>query len=190
MELFGIEIKRKGKEPEKSGKTFTPPTQPDGAVEIETTETGINFAQQSAYAFDLDAMPTDEFELLLTYRQLALQQEIDEAVQEIVNESIIMDDMKASVSIVLDDVELSENIKDKIRDEFEYIMKLLKFKTEGYGEFRATGQSGAQHRHSGPNQRDLMSSLSDQCIPPSARPGECPARRRRSASGCRPCPSN
>ena len=112
MELFGIEIKRKGKEPEKSGKTFTPPTQPDGAVEIETTETGINFAQQSAYAFDLDAMPTDEFELLLTYRQLALQQEIDEAVQEIVNESIIMDDMKASVSIVLDDVELSENIKD------------------------------------------------------------------------------
>ena len=147
MELFGIEIKRKGKEPEKSGKTFTPPTQPDGAVEIETTETGINFAQQSAYAFDLDAMPTDEFELLLTYRQLALQQEIDEAVQEIVNESIIMDDMKASVSIVLDDVELSENIKDKIRDEFEYIMKLLKFKTEGYGVFRKWYVDGRLYYH-------------------------------------------
>lgn len=146
MELFGIEIKRK-KESEKSGKTFAPPTQPDGAIEIETQEGGVNFAQQNGYAFDLDAMPTDEFELLLTYRSLALQQEVDEAVQEICNEAIITDDMKASVAVILDDVDLSEGIKQKIRDEFEHIMKLLKFKTEGYGVFRKWYVDGRLYYH-------------------------------------------
>lgn len=146
MELFGIEIKRK-KDSEKSGKTFAPPTQSDGAIEIETTEGGVNFAQQNGYAFDLDAMPTDEFDLLLTYRSLALQQEIDEAVQEIVNEAIITDDMKQSVAVILDDVDLSEGIKSKIRDEFDYIMKLLKFKTEGYGVFRKWYVDGRLYYH-------------------------------------------
>jgi hypothetical protein len=92
-------------------------------------------------------MPTDEFDLLLTYRSLALQQEIDEAVQEIVNEAIITDDMKQSVAIILDDVDLSESIKTKIRDEFDYIMKLLKFKTEGYGVFRKWYVDGRLYYH-------------------------------------------
>lgn len=152
MELFkagfGETPLSKKKKNLKSGLTFTQPSKNDGAVEIETTEAGINFASQMAYAFDLDTMPTDEFELLVTYRQLALQQEIDEAVQEICNEAIIQDDMKSSVSIVLDDVEdMSDAIKDKIRDEFEYILKLLKFKTEGYGVFRKWYIDGRLYYH-------------------------------------------
>ncbi len=147
MELFGIEINRK-KGSHKSGKTFAPPTESDGALEIETTTGGgVNFAQQNGFSFDLDAMPTDEFELLITYRSLALQQEIDEAVQEIVNEAIITDNSKPSVSIILDDVELSAGIKNKIRDEFDYILSLLKFKTQGYGVFRKWYVDGRLYYH-------------------------------------------
>lgn len=132
----------------KKGVTFTQPSGFDGAVEVETTEAGVNFAQQMAHSFDLDAMPTDEFELLVTYRQLALQQEIDEAIQEICNEAIIQDDMKSAVSVVLDDIEdMSDGIKDKIRDEFDHILKLLKFKSEGYGVFRRWYIDGRVYYH-------------------------------------------
>ncbi len=135
IELFGLKIGR-AKEEEKKGQTFTTPKNEDGAIEIESTEAGINFAGSMGYAFDLDNVPSDEYELTVNYRNLALQLEIDEAIQEIVNEAIITDEFKQSVSIILDDVDTSDGIKDKIRDEFDHILKLLKFKNDGYGIFR------------------------------------------------------
>lgn len=135
MQLFGIEIKR-AKDEDKKGQTFAPPKHDDGAIEIESTEGGVNFAGAMGYGFDLDNVPNDEYELVTNYRNLALQLEVDEAIQEIVNEAIITDEFKQSVSIILDDVDTSESIKEKIRDEFDYVLKLLKFKTDGYGIFR------------------------------------------------------
>ena len=135
MQLFGIEIKR-AKDEDKSGQTFAPPKNEDGAIEIESTEAGVNFAGSMGYGFDLDNVPSDEYELVTNYRNLALQLEVDEAIQEIVNEAIITDEFKQSVAIILDDVETSDAIKDKIRDEFDHVLKLLKFKSDGYGIFR------------------------------------------------------
>lgn len=135
MELFGIEIKRAEAE-KKKGQTIAPPKSDDGAIEVESTEAGINFASSMGYGFDLDNVPSDEYELTTNYRNLALQLEIDEAIQEICNEAIITDEFKQSVEIVLDEVDTSDAIKNKIRDEFEHILKLLKFKHDGYGIFR------------------------------------------------------
>lgn len=135
MELFGIEIKR-SKSDKKKGQTFAPPSNDDGAIQIESTDTSVQFAGNHGYVFDLDNVPQDEYELLSTYRELSLQPDIDEAIQEIANEAIITDEMKQSVSIILDDIDVSDGIKNKIRDEFDHILKLLKFKTDGYGIFR------------------------------------------------------
>lgn len=136
MELFGYKITKKTEEEKPSGESFAPPRTDDGAIEIESNESGVNYAGALGYSFDLDHVPTDEVELLTTYRELALQPDVDEAIQEIANEAIITDEFKQTVAIVLDEVETSDAIKNKMRDEFEHILKLLKFKSDGYGLFR------------------------------------------------------
>lgn len=161
QDLFGYKAGGKNLKDFRKGKTFAPPTFADGAVEIETTESGVNFAGQLAYSFDLDSLPTDEFELLFTYRSLALQLEIDEAIQEIVNESIISDDMNPSVAVVLDDVDLSDAIKNKVREEFDYILKLLKFKTEGYGLFRKWYVDGRLYFHKVVDEKSQKKGISE-----------------------------
>lgn len=136
MQLFGYEISLLSKKNAPSGETFTIPQHEDGALEIDRTTSGLNFDQSMGYSLDIDSIPDSEFELLTTYRSLALQLEVDEAIQEITNEAIITDDIKPSVSVVLDDLELSDAIKDKIRDEFDYILQLLKFQKNGPGIFK------------------------------------------------------
>jgi len=147
MELFGYKIEKKSGD-KKQGETFVRPTFDDGAIEVDASTDTSGYAAQVGYSFDLDRVPEDEYELQFAYRNLALQLEVDEAIQEIINEAIITDDLKPTVSIILDDVEeLSESIKDKIRDEFEYVLKLLNFKNEGYGIFRKWYIDGKLYYH-------------------------------------------
>ena len=147
MELFGFKL---GKQPseKKKGETFVKPVFDDGAIEVDISQDSTGYAAQIGYSFDLDRVPEDEYELQFAYRNLALQLEVDEAIQEIINEAIITDDLKPTVAIVLDDVdELSESIKDKISDEFDYVLKLLDFKNEGYGIFRKWYIDGKLYYH-------------------------------------------
>ena len=148
MEIFGYKISRKLKDEQSKGETFATPRTDDGAIEIESLESsGVNYNPMMGYSFDLDNIPSDEYELIRNYRELSLQPDIDEAIQEIVNEAIITDEMKQSVSIVLDELELSDNIKEKIRDEFDHVLKMLKFKTDGYGLFRKWYVDGKLYIH-------------------------------------------
>lgn len=136
MELFGYKLSKKTEEDKPGGESFSPPRHDDGAIEVESSESGVNYAGTLGYGFDIDAIPTGEYELISTYRELSLQPDIDEAIQEIVNEAVITDEYKQTVAVVLDEVETSDAIKSKIRDEFDHILKLLKFKSNGYGLFR------------------------------------------------------
>jgi len=124
---------RKNKKPDKKGITFARPLNDDGAIDIDINYN--DYAAQISQIFDLDRIPTDEYDLINIYRTMSLQQEIDEAIQEIVNEAIITDEMKSTVNIVLEDVDLSNNIKNKISDEFNNILKLLNFKNKAYNLF-------------------------------------------------------
>ena len=62
---------------------------------------------------------------------MSLQPECDAAVDEIVNESISMEEQDI-VEINLDDVKVTENIKKIIRDEFQNCLKLLDFNNYAY----------------------------------------------------------
>jgi hypothetical protein len=137
MEIFGYQLRKLSDEKNK-GITFVAPSKEDGAIEVDVNDTylGGNYAGNHNYAINLDSIPTDEIKLIHQYRNMALNQDIDEAIQEIVNEAIITEDLKATVDIVLDDADISEAIKEKIVEEFEGVLKLLKFKNDGYGIFR------------------------------------------------------
>lgn len=78
---------------------------------------------------------------------MALHPECDQAIAEIVNEAIIIDNERYPIEIILDDLELPENIADKIRNEFEGVLKMLDFKKNAYEIFRRFYVDGRLYYH-------------------------------------------
>ena len=107
--LFGFEIVRakKQEEQEEQNKTFALPQNDDGAVTVQSG------AYYGTYV-DLDGTVRNEIELITRYREMSMQPELETAIDEIINDSIITDDHGQSVEINMDDLEVSDSIKKKI----------------------------------------------------------------------------
>ena len=134
MQLFGFEISRvqtskSQNQQEPTQKTFSVPQNDDGAVTIQSG------AYYGTYV-DLDGVVRNEIELVTRYREMSMQPELETAIDEIVNEAIVIEDSGKSVEINLDDLKQPESIKKKIRDEFDFILKLLNFGNMGHDLFR------------------------------------------------------
>lgn len=87
---------------------------------------------------DLDGNLKSENELILKYREMANQVELDRAIQDIVNEAIVFNEEGECVSINLDSAEgISESIKKKVTDEFRNVLRILDFKNGAYDLFRS-----------------------------------------------------
>lgn len=127
MEIFGFEIKKK-KERE-IGSVITP--SPDDGTTV-VTSAGSHYG----LVIDLEGIIKNENDLIRRYRETAQYGDVDMSIEDIVNEAIVADPGKTPVSVVLDDVKLSENIKTKIRDEFDTVLKLYKFDDRGHDIFR------------------------------------------------------
>jgi hypothetical protein len=65
--------------------------------------------------------------MIRRYRDMALHPEVDSAVDEVVNEFVVSDSHDTPVEINLDNLDAGMSIKRKIRDEFEYVKRLLNF---------------------------------------------------------------
>ena len=134
MKLFGFEIGTPKKQEDQNildpkNKTFTLPHNDDGAV----TVAGAGY--YGTYV-DLDGTFRNETQLITKYRELAIQPEAETAIDEIVNEAIVIEDSGTSVEINTDDVKVPPQIKKRIEDEFNYILKLLNFGNMGHDIFR------------------------------------------------------
>jgi hypothetical protein len=110
-------------------KTFALPPNEDGAVTIQSG------AYYGTYV-DLDGAVRNEIELITRYREMSTQAELEKAIDEIVNEAVIMEDSGHSVDIVTDELSVGAPIKKKIMDEFKYILKMLDFGNTGHEIFR------------------------------------------------------
>jgi hypothetical protein len=110
-------------------KSFVPESNDDGAVTIQSG------SYYGTYV-DMDGVVRNEIELITRYREMAMQPELETAIDEVVNEAIVMDDNGKSVDINMDELKTSEGIKKKIRAEFDYILKLLNFGNMGHDIFR------------------------------------------------------
>lgn len=140
--LFGFEITRKQdkQDQDEKAKTFALPQNDDGAVTIQSG------AYYGTYV-DLDGVVRNEIELITRYREMSMQPELETAIDEIVNEAIVIEDSGNSVEVNVDDLEVSDAIKKKIRDEFEYIIKLLNFGNMGHDIFRRWYIDGRMFYH-------------------------------------------
>jgi hypothetical protein len=130
MQLFGFEISRKKELP--IGSVVSPTAQ-DGATVVNT---GINAGGYYGMVMDLDGVIKNENDLLRRYREVAQYSDCDSAIEDIVNEAIIVDEKGKSVNINLDDVDVSESIKKKMREEFNTVLKLIKLDDRGHDIFR------------------------------------------------------
>ena len=128
-ELFGFSIQRASKGEGSSGPTFTTPTPDDGTHEIA----GGGFFSQ---VLDTDGRERTELDLIRRYRDIAFQPECDAAIEDIVNEGIVANQRDVAVMITLDRLEYSEKVKNKIREEFNEVLRLLEFETKGHDIFR------------------------------------------------------
>lgn len=110
-------------------KSFVPESNDDGAVTIQSG------SYYGTYV-DMDGVVRNEIELITRYREMAMQPELETAIDEVVNEAIVMEDNGKSVDINMDELKVSEGIKKKIRAEFDHILKLLNFGNMGHDIFR------------------------------------------------------
>ena len=128
-DFFGFEIKRKGNV-EPIRPSFVPNTEEDGSGVIQA---GGHFG---AY-LDLDGdKAKNEVDLIFKYRDIAAQPETDAAIEDIVNESIVGDNDEAPVNLILDQLEISDKIKESVKNEFETVLQLLNFNAYAHDIFR------------------------------------------------------
>jgi len=128
--IFGFEIKRKTKE-DPNLKAIVPKVDEDGPGYM--TAAGAHFGQY----VDIDGNSAkDNYQLIMRYRGIALYPEVDMAIEDIVNESIVGTESGFGLELNMDDVKISDSIKKKIKDEFDDILNMLKFSDLGHDIFR------------------------------------------------------
>ena len=141
--LLGFQITRNNQDLGKSAEAkqaFTVASPDDGTTTISA---GGYFGQY----LDMEVNAKDDFDLIRRYREIAQHPECDMAVEDIINEVIVSDERDTSVSISLDKLAISDNIKLKIRDEFDEVMRLLNFDEKGHDIFRRWYVDGRIYFH-------------------------------------------
>ena len=146
LKLFGLVLSRdkktsKGVEKQKLASPILPEDNDGGSY----VSSGAGHYGQYVNMEGDDAK--DNPQLIMRYRGVALHPEIDMAVDEIVNESIVTSELSDSVALKLDDVETTDKIKDQIREEFDKVLQLLRFNELGSDMYRTWYVDGRLVHH-------------------------------------------
>tara|TARA_R100001443_G_scaffold93312_1_gene99906 strand:- start:276 stop:1943 length:1668 start_codon:yes stop_codon:yes gene_type:complete len=96
---------------------------------------------------DIEGIYRTEFDLIKRYREMALHPECDSAIEDVVNEAIVSDTNDSPVEIELSNLNASDGIKNKIREEFKNILDLLDFQTKAHEIYRNWYVDGRLYYH-------------------------------------------
>lgn len=130
LNLFGFTISRqKAEEESLVQQSFAPPSSDDGALTITSA------AYYGTYV-DLDGTAKNEVELISRYREMAMQPEIESAIDDIINEAIVQDDDGKNVKLIMDDLKQPDKIKKAIADEFQTVLRVLNYNNMAADIFR------------------------------------------------------
>jgi hypothetical protein len=138
MELFGFEIKRR--KTQEDLPSFTASETDDGAVMVGSG--GI-----TGQYVDLEGSAKSEGELVTRYRNMAQHPECDLAIDDIVNEVIVLNETGNIVECNLDALDQPDSIKKRIREEFDNVVELMDFNNLGYDLFRRWYVDGRMYFH-------------------------------------------
>ena len=157
LKLFGFELKRakSGSEQDKEKKleklrSIVAPVDDDGAGYI--TASGSHYGQY----LDMDGgQAKDNHQLVMKYRGVASHPEVDAAIEDIVNESIVGSELESPVTLNLDKIEAPKNIKTQMLEEFRGICSMLKFNDLGHDIFRSFYVDGRVYFHLVADEKNL-----------------------------------
>ena len=138
--LFGFSIEDNNEK--KSSSTLSPVPQ--------NNEDGVDHYLTSGFFgsyVDIEGIYRTEYDLIKRYREMALHPECDGAIEDIVNEAIVSDSNDSPVEIELSNLNASDNIKKKIREEFKYILELLDFDRKCHEIYRNWYVDGRLYYH-------------------------------------------
>ena len=105
----------------------------------KTNEDGVdNYIASGFYGqyVDIEGVYRTEYDLMKRYREMVLHPEADAAVEDVVNEAIFSDLYDSPVEIELSNLNASDKLKEKIREEFKYIKEMMDFDKKAHEIFR------------------------------------------------------
>ena len=138
-ELFGFSITRARKQADPK-QSFTTTQADDGT---QTIAAGGYFGQY----LDMEGTAKSEADLIRRYREVALHPECDMAIEDIVNEAIVANELKDAVRVNITDLPYGKDVRRKIENEFKEVLKLLNFNTKGHDIFRRWYVDGRIYYH-------------------------------------------
>jgi hypothetical protein len=78
---------------------------------------------------------------------MAMQPEIESAIDDIMNEAIVQDDDGKITNIILDDLKQNDKIKKAIKEEFNTVLRLLNYQNMAHDIFRRYYIDGRLYYH-------------------------------------------
>ena len=127
-ELFGFSITRLKKQADPK-QSFTTAQAEDGT---QTVSAGGHFGSY----LDMEGNAKTEQDLIRRYREIAIHPECDMAIEDIVNEAIVANELKDAVRVIFNNLPYGRDIQRKIEDEFQEVLRLMNFNTKGHDVFR------------------------------------------------------
>jgi hypothetical protein len=118
IEVFGFSFGKKKDQDEKTLESSQIPVTPEPYDGSYTFETGGVFGT----SIDFSGSIRDENQLIGQYRGMVLHSEVDAAVEDIVNETIVMGEDRKPVKLNLDYVNLPDTIKTKMYYEYNHVL--------------------------------------------------------------------
>ena len=134
INLFGWQITRAADQQtiDQQAPAIAPPQTDDGAYVINAGALGGYYGTY----LNLESAFKNENELISRYRTMAMQPEVESAIDEIVNEAIVHDEKGMSVELMTDELQQPENIKEMLREEFKALLRMLDFDNNGADIFK------------------------------------------------------
>tara|TARA_Y100000589_G_scaffold29246_2_gene24375 strand:+ start:7318 stop:8979 length:1662 start_codon:yes stop_codon:yes gene_type:complete len=125
---------------------------PKGAVSPvpQNNEDGVDHYLTSGFFgsyVDIEGVYRSEYDLIKRYREMALHPEVDGAIEDIVNEAVVSDTNDSPVQIELSNLNASDGLKKKIREEFRHILELLDFDKKAHEIYRNWYVDGRLYYH-------------------------------------------
>ena len=154
FKVFGFEIKRASAEDPKKAPSIVPARDDDGAGYV--TASGSHYGQ---YINQDGPDAKDNHALIMKYRGVSMHPEVDMAIEDIVNESIVGGE--EPVSVKMDNLDASESIKKQIREEFDSVIGMMNFTELGHDMFRRWYVDGRLYHHIVVDESNLKAGIKD-----------------------------
>lgn len=142
-QLFGFKLKRKPSD-EIQIPSVIAPTVHDGSVIVNNA---AGSGGHYGLTLDIEGQVKNENDMIRRYREISKNQDVDDAINNIINDAIIIDGNDKPIELQLDNVKIGNNIKKRFQEEFARLLNLTNFNFNGHDIFRQWYIDGRLYAH-------------------------------------------